>query len=129
MRQSAFEENFIEVAIIDDHALFRQSLKKALHYHGQIKVGIEASDYSELLDKLSISKVEIIIMDLCMPDLNRTKDTIRQIHQLLPLKKEKTYFPVSLLSTTGRFSWSPTVYGQGSLPMRKVQLSLIVSNL
>ncbi|HTI92420.1 MAG TPA: response regulator [Puia sp.] len=89
MRQSAFEENFIEVAIIDDHALFRQSLKKALHYHGQIKVGIEASDYSELLDKLSISKVEIIIMDLCMPDLNRTKDTIRQIHQLLPQKRRK----------------------------------------
>lgn len=87
MRQPAVGENFIQVALIDDHAILRQALKNAFHYHGRIRVGIEASNYPELLDKLSTSRIEIIIMDLTMPDLTKTQTTIHQIQQLIPEAK------------------------------------------
>ena len=74
-------ENPIQVAIIDDHVMLRQALKRACHYHGKVNIGIEASSYLELLNKLSNSAIDIIIMDLNMPDLESTIDTINQIHQ------------------------------------------------
>ncbi|WP_205510359.1 response regulator transcription factor [Longitalea arenae] len=77
----------IPVAISDDHAMVRQALKCAFLYQGKIKIVVEASSYSELLQKLAVSKVKIIIMDLVLPDLNSTVEAIRQIQQLIPDSK------------------------------------------
>lgn len=78
------KKNLIPIAITDDHAMVRQALKCAFLYQGMIKIVVEASCYSELLQKLAVSKVKIIIMDLIMPDLISTLDTIRQIQLLIP---------------------------------------------
>lgn len=78
------KKNLIPIAIADDHAMVRQALKCAFLYQGMIKIAVEASCYSELLQKLAVSKVKIIIMDLIMPDLNGTLETIRQIQLLIP---------------------------------------------
>jgi DNA-binding NarL/FixJ family response regulator len=50
--------------------LFRKTLKNYLLHQKNIGVVLQASDIPELLDKLTSSMIDILIMDLMMPGIN-----------------------------------------------------------
>jgi DNA-binding NarL/FixJ family response regulator len=57
----------IRIAIADDHALLRQSLKSIFDSKLEYNVVIDASDGQELLQKLSEISVDVVLLDLEMP--------------------------------------------------------------
>ncbi len=60
----------LHVAIVDDHSLFRKTLKNYLSEQKDIQVVIQATDMADLLGKLNNVPVDVLVMDLFMPGLN-----------------------------------------------------------
>src|ERR1700761_6108275 len=60
----------INLAIVDDHALFRKTLKNFLSEQQNLRVCIQASSMPELFDKLEEYPVDILLMDVFMPGMN-----------------------------------------------------------
>jgi DNA-binding NarL/FixJ family response regulator len=60
----------INVAIVDDHTLFRSLLKSYISDENNLKVVIASPDIADLLGKLEQTKVDILVMDLFMPGLS-----------------------------------------------------------
>ncbi len=60
----------INVAIVDDHTLFRKALKNYLAQQENINVVIQSPDIPDLLNRLKDSKAHILLMDIFMPKLN-----------------------------------------------------------
>lgn len=73
----------VSVAIVDDHVLFRKTLRNYLSDQKAIQVPLLASDLTELLSKLKDISVDILLMDLFMPGLNSTEG-IRAIRSEYP---------------------------------------------
>lgn len=57
----------INLAIVDDHALFRKTLKTFLSEQENIHVAVQASDILDLLNKLKTSSIDVLLMDIFMP--------------------------------------------------------------
>ena len=60
----------IKVILVDDHVVVRDGIKSLLLSDNEIEVISEASNYNSLKDILSITKPDIIIMDISLPDKN-----------------------------------------------------------
>ena len=60
----------IRLAILDSHVLFRKTLRNFLLEQKNVDFVIQASRMAELLDKLSLSTVDILIMDSMVEDMN-----------------------------------------------------------
>jgi DNA-binding NarL/FixJ family response regulator len=60
----------INLAIVDDHSLFRKTLKNYLSEQKNINVAIQASGMFELFDKLRHTHIDVLLMDVFMPDMN-----------------------------------------------------------
>lgn len=67
--------NSIKVYIVDDHNLFREGLKFLLSKIDFISEIFEAQNGQEILDNLSSSKPDVILMDIEMPILNGIETT------------------------------------------------------
>src|SRR6186713_1987971 len=59
----------INLAIVDDHALFRKTLKNFLS-DKNINVAVQAADIFDLLNKLKTSSIDVLLMDVFLPELN-----------------------------------------------------------
>lgn len=73
----------LQIAIVDDHTLFRKSLALLINSFSEMVVVIEASNGVELLDKLKGKPVDIILLDLQMPEMDGF-ETCRKVKQLYP---------------------------------------------
>jgi DNA-binding NarL/FixJ family response regulator len=71
------------IVIADDHALFRQGLRRIIEGVGDLEVVGEAGDGVELLGLLAESPLNLVILDLSMPKL-RGLEAIRQIRGRFP---------------------------------------------
>lgn len=71
-----------EIILVDDHAMFRQSLKNLLSNEGYSIVG-EASDGREAIRLARNVDPDIAVMDVSMPLLNGI-DAAHEIHRLAP---------------------------------------------
>lgn len=60
----------IKVMIADDHILMREGIRQLLEFDGNIEVVDEANDGEECLEKLEISKPQILLLDINMPKKN-----------------------------------------------------------
>lgn len=60
----------IRVALLDDHTLFRKTIRDYLGSRDDIEVRIEASSLQRLLTELEYKPIDIIVMDFFMPDVN-----------------------------------------------------------
>lgn len=76
----------INVAIVDDHTLFRKALKNYLTQQQNISVVIQSPDIPDLLTKLKDQKVHILLMDIFMPKLNGY-DGVKLIKEQYPEMK------------------------------------------
>ena len=60
----------LRILLCDDHPILREGLKKILLAQPDIKVVEEAGSGSELLQKSSASRFDVIILDITLPDTN-----------------------------------------------------------
>jgi len=60
----------INLAIVDDHSLFRKTLKIFLSEQKNIHVAVQAADIFDLLNKLKSSSIDVLLMDVFLPELN-----------------------------------------------------------
>jgi DNA-binding NarL/FixJ family response regulator len=58
------------IMIVDDHALFRNGLKLLLSTYSEFKVIAEASNGIEFLNCLDVIPVDIVLLDIDMPEMN-----------------------------------------------------------
>jgi two-component system, NarL family, response regulator DegU len=65
----------INIAIVDDHAMFREGLIGLLKEFPEFKVMFEASSGKELMEQLKKQAPEIILMDIKMPDMDGIEAT------------------------------------------------------
>ncbi len=59
-----------QIVLADDHAMFRGGLKRILTEREDLEVSGEAEDGRELLELLTRSNPDLIILDLSMPNLH-----------------------------------------------------------
>lgn len=67
---SSSESKRIRIGIADEHKLFRQSLKETLESKNSCHVVIQASDGIELEEKLLYTKVDVILINVYLPNQN-----------------------------------------------------------
>ncbi|MBK8296846.1 MAG: response regulator transcription factor [Saprospiraceae bacterium] len=60
----------IRVAVIDDHNIFRASFIRLLDDYNDLNVVFESNSGEELLEKYNSNLIDVIILDLNMPNLN-----------------------------------------------------------
>jgi two-component system invasion response regulator UvrY len=68
----------IRVLIVDDHSIVRQGLRRILEEARGIEVGAEAANGVEALKKLRTGKLDVVLLDISMPEKNGF-DTLKQI--------------------------------------------------
>ena len=69
-------QKIIRYAIADDHKLFRRGVIAALEDTPALKLVLEAENGRELLNNLSKTKPDIILLDLKMPEMDGIEATI-----------------------------------------------------
>lgn len=68
----------IRVLIVDDHAIVRQGLRRILDEARGMEVCAEAANGVEALKKLRAEQVDIVLLDISMPEKNGF-DTLKQV--------------------------------------------------
>ena len=76
----------INVAIADDHDLVRKGLVSLLEDDDNINVAFDVSNGRELLSKIRRKSVDVVILDLEMPELNG-KETLKKLTYSYPKVK------------------------------------------
>lgn len=76
----------IRVLIVDDHTLFRESLRSHLNAQLNIEVVGEAGDGTEAIERTIQCRPDIVLMDFAMPNLNGLQATL-QIKKVMPAVK------------------------------------------
>lgn len=61
--------------LADDHVLFRQGLARLLELEPDITVMSQASSGREVLERLKAQRVDVVIMDITMPDMDGVETT------------------------------------------------------
>ncbi len=62
--------NTIKILLADDHAIIRESLREMLNKHDDLEVVAEAENGRIAVELALSGEIDIIIMDISMPDLN-----------------------------------------------------------
>ncbi len=73
----------LRIAVADDHILFRKSLKLLIASFGDMEVVAGASNGKELLEKLETVSVDILLLDLQMPEMDGF-ETCQKVNELYP---------------------------------------------
>ena len=60
----------IKLMIADDHSMIREGLKQLLELDYNLKVVAEAADGNETLKKLDEYNVDVLLLDINMPNMN-----------------------------------------------------------
>ncbi len=60
----------IRLMIADDHSMIREGLKQLLELDYNLKVVAEAADGNEILKKLDEYNVDVLLLDINMPNMN-----------------------------------------------------------
>lgn len=68
-------EREIKIALVDDHALFRNGLRGLINGQHNCRVVAEASDGAEFLESVEALAADVVFMDIAMPKLSGDKAT------------------------------------------------------
>ena len=72
-----------KVILVDDHKLFRDGLKFVINQIDDLEVVAEASNGNEFLEILKTQEVDIVLMDISMPELDGIQAT-KMANELYP---------------------------------------------
>ncbi|MGR3810785.1 response regulator [Jiulongibacter sp. NS-SX5] len=62
--------NKIKIAVVDDHNLFRAGLVQILNQSEELEVVLEAENGQDFLQKLEGTDVDVVLLDVDMPEMN-----------------------------------------------------------
>lgn len=68
-------QDVIKIALIDDHKLFREGVKRILSYEPSFEVVAEANDGREVQEIVDEHQPDIVLMDINMPEINGIEAT------------------------------------------------------
>lgn len=95
----------INIALIDDHKLFREGVKRILELDLGFNVVAEGGDGSEAIHIVEEYKPDVVLMDINMPDINgveATTDLIKKFPEIkviiLSIHDDESYVTHSLKS-------------------------------
>ena len=60
----------VKVMLADDHLLMREGIKQLLEFDGSMEVIEEAGDGDECIEKLKLSKPDVLLLDINMKKMN-----------------------------------------------------------
>jgi len=69
------KQDVIKIALIDDHKLFREGVKRILSYEPSFEVVAEADDGHEVQEIVDAHEPDIVLMDINMPEINGIEAT------------------------------------------------------
>lgn len=76
----------IRVAVVDDQELIRTGLSMVIESQDDMQVVVQAADGIDALDKLRVSAVDVVVMDVRMPRMDGVQATAR-LQELDPAPK------------------------------------------
>ena len=76
----------VKIAIVDDHTLFRNGLKGLLSAMSDYQIVGDYSDGSEFIAALPRLDVDVVLMDISMPNMDGKTATVLALHQRPELK-------------------------------------------
>lgn len=74
-RGSRKNQKLISLMLVDDHPLWRDTLRKVLEHDGAATVVAEASDGDEVLEIARATKPDVVIMDMNLPSMSGIEAT------------------------------------------------------
>lgn len=77
------QSDAIRLALVDDHAIVRQGLASMLREYAQVELLIVANNGQDFLDQLSKQPIDIVLLDIEMPQLNGV-ETLQQLSAHYP---------------------------------------------
>ena len=84
-------EKIIQIALADDHKIYRDGIRVALTSRDSVRILWEAEDGEDMMNKIRVKRPDILIMDIKMPKTDGIK-------ALQLLKKEHEDLRVIILS-------------------------------
>jgi DNA-binding NarL/FixJ family response regulator len=97
----------IRVGIVDDHAIVRSGLRQYLSEHVDLRVTGEAANGSEALELARGGEVDVLVMDLSMPDSSG-------VDALAAIKSRFPEIAVLILSGFPETHYATTLLRQGA---------------
>jgi DNA-binding NarL/FixJ family response regulator len=97
----------IRVGIVDDHAIVRSGLRQFLSEHVDLRVTGEAANGSEALELARGGEVDVLVMDLSMPDSSG-------VDALAAIKSRFPEIAVLILSGFPETHYATTLLRQGA---------------
>ena len=97
----------IRVAIVDDHAIVRAGLRQYFSDQVDLRVTGEAANGREALDLVRKGEVDVLVMDLSMPDQSG-------VDALAAIKARAPDLPVLILSGFAEEHYAVTLLRQGA---------------
>lgn len=79
-------EKEIKIALVDDHALFRNGLRGLIDGNHSCRVVAEASDGSDFLESEEAMSADVVFMDIAMPIISGDKATALALERNPDLK-------------------------------------------
>ena len=99
--------SLIRVGIVDDHAIVRTGLRQFLSEHVDVRVTGEAHNGKEALELARQGEVDVLLMDISMPDQSGV-DALQSIKARFP------DLPVLILSGFPEAHYATTLLRQGA---------------
>lgn len=75
------KKDVIKIALIDDHKLFREGVKRILEFESSFEIVAEGDDGNVATHLVSKYKPDVVLMDINMPDMNGVQATANLIRQ------------------------------------------------
>jgi two-component system, NarL family, invasion response regulator UvrY len=97
----------IRIGIVDDHAIVRTGLRQFLSEQVDLRVTGEAANGREALDLVRAGAVDVLVMDLSMPDQSG-------VDALAAIKAREPALPVLILSGFPEAHYATTLLRQGA---------------
>ena len=97
----------IRVVIVDDHAIVRSGLRQFLSDHVDLRVTGEAADGREALELVRGGDLDVLLMDLSMPDQSG-------VDALAAIKARAPDLPILILSGFPEEHYATTLLRQGA---------------
>lgn len=80
------QTNHLQIAIADDQSIFRKGVISSLDQYTHLNIVCEAENGTELLAQLAENHVDIVLLDMKMPDMDGV-EACKKIKQLFPSVK------------------------------------------
>jgi len=79
-------DNSVKVLLVEDHKLMRVGLRSLFEEFPEIEIVAEAQSSKEAMEKIRLTKPEVVLMDIGLPDTNGIETTKKILEQFENVK-------------------------------------------